>query len=112
MYPDALAIAGNLRSSFDLHENISGRIHTNESVGLRILLGEVVDSTVGGIRQRPEVPTVKETRAFSSLCQFPIRSESGFWTPSRGGSGAGSPGGASGDDGGNNDTVSTRRDRR
>jgi len=65
--PDALAVPRDLRSSFDLHDNISGRIHTDESAGLRILHAEEIDVSVGGIGKIPKVPTVKEARAFSSL---------------------------------------------
>lgn len=60
----------------------------------------------------PEVPTIKETRAFSGLYQTPVRSEGRYWTPSRGGRGTGSPGAGAGGDGRNDDAVSTRGGRR
>lgn len=67
VYPNALAITRDLRSSFDLHENVSGGIHTDQSIGLRILHSEESNSPVGGISVGPEVPTLKEARACSSL---------------------------------------------
>jgi hypothetical protein len=34
VYPNALAVARDLRSGLDLHEDISGGIHTDETVAL------------------------------------------------------------------------------
>jgi hypothetical protein len=34
LYPDALAVSRDLCSGFNLHDDVSGGIHTNESVGL------------------------------------------------------------------------------
>ena len=59
----------------------------------------------------PKVPTVKETRACSGLCQLPVRSR--HRSPSGGGRGCGSlMAGGAGGDGGNNDAISTCLDRR
>lgn len=48
--PDAVAVSRDLCSSFDLHDNVSGRIHTDESVGLlRMAINRRFDGICSGV---------------------------------------------------------------
>ena len=65
LYPDALAVSRDLCGSFDLHDDVSGRIHADESVGL---LRAVINHWFDGIWTEGETHRILHAEEIDISC--------------------------------------------